>query len=890
MIYRYYYIRQGENSVRIFIKYIAKCMLEKKARLCLLIFAIAMSTGLLVTVLGTIKIAISSFEKPMTESFEGKEIIISTKGSEPFFETTDIKEVGVKNINGEVDLSATTNGDEINNVVIRGKEDKNINKDNLVEGNLSEFTGANCIISKRTAEAKNLKINDELELFIAGESKKFKVVAISANDAAFYNDNKTSYQIIVPYSYIAKQYKVEGKYNYVTANKSLDNAKESVMKFNDNKTSYQIIVPYSYIAKQYKVEGKYNYVTANKSLDNAKESVKKFNDNNTQFKAKELFDAAFIEKQMSSYTQVLYAMLAIVLFMSAIIIYGSFKLTITERLPVIGTFLSQGATNWTVEKILFMESMGYGIMGAILGNFLGYGGLYLINYFISPLKAYGIIEKLSVNPIYFVIGTIFAIVFSCISALVPIIKVRKLEVKEVILNNVNISMHIGWVKFIIGTIILVITIFINSLDAPWVNSLSSIFILVSIVGLVFIYPKVIDLVTNVLYKAFRGRSKVIVFALNNLRTSKVLMGNITLIVISMLSIFMITSLGTSMKVLVVGAYQQMDYDVSVQGIRGVPGLLGESVTDKLIAKIKENKNVDKDSIQTFKFAQGRASDDTMIILQGIDSKKYQKYNGYLELDSDKNSEMYKKFDRSLDSEIIITDKLKKSLNVKVGDKITIEVKGIKKELRIIGTYDGKTYNMGLSIFIKNDAMKKEFNVNEAEEIVFKTTKSPADVKKELKAVVKDFGATATTRDEAQVLNLDNNKMIVTVLSIFSYLAIFIAALGVLNNITIGFLQRKGELAVLSSVGMPDGARNGMLLMESALSVIWSVVIAIPYSYLGLSLLTKTMTAIEMPMRIVLDTKVIPIYAVSALVLIVLGSLPILLKSNKLSIINELKYE
>ena len=54
----------------------------------------------------------------------------------------------------------------------------------------------------------------------------------------------------------------------------------------------------------------------------------------------------------------------------------------------------------------------------------------------------------------------------------------------------------------------------------------------------------------------------------------------------------------------------------------------------------------------------------MIILDGIDSKKYQKFNGYLELDSDKYSEMYKKFDKSTDSEIIITDKLKKALKCK----------------------------------------------------------------------------------------------------------------------------------------------------------------------------------------------------------------------------------
>ena len=831
--------------MRIFFKYITKCMIEKKARFCLLILAIAMSTGLLVSVLGTVKIAISSFEKPMTESFEGKEIIISSKGDEPFFKIEDIKEEGIKNINGEIDLMATTNGEEINTVTLRGKEEKNINKDNLIEGNLIDFTGEKCIISKRTSEEKNLKINDELELFIAGESKKYKVIAISVNEATFYNDNKTSYQIIVPYKYISKQYKVEGKYNYVTANKSLDDLKES---------------------------------------------IKKFNVNNTQFVAKELFDVTSIEKQIGSFTTILYAMLVIVLFMSAIIIYGSFKLTITERLPVIGTFLSQGATNWTVEKILILESISYGIIGAILGNVFGYGGLYLINYFISPLKDYGIIESFSVNPIYFVIGAMFAIVFSCISALVPIIKIRKLEVKDVILNNVNISKRIGWVKFIIGAIILVATIFVNSKDAPWVNSLSSIFILVSIIGIVLMYPKVIDVVTNVLYKVFRGRSKVIVFALNNLRTSKVLMGNITLIVISMLSIFMITSIGTSMKNLVVGAYQQMDFDVSVTGFQGIPGIQGESVTDRLISKIKENKNINKDSIQIFRSGYGSANTDTMISLEGVDSKKYQKFNGYLELDNEKNSEMYKKFDESTGSEIIITDKLKKALNVNVEDKITIEVNGIKKDLKIIGTMAGKTYNNGTFILMKNDLMEKEFNIKEASQITFKTTKAPAVVKNELKTVVKDFGATATTRDEFQKQNLDQNQIIVDVLSIFSYLAIFIAALGVLNNITIGFLQRKRELAVLSSVGMSDGARNGMLLWESVLSVIWSVVIAVPYSYLGLSLLTKTMTAIEMPMHIVLDIKAVPIYAVAALVLIVLGSLPILLKSNKLSIVNELKYE
>jgi len=252
--------------------------------------------------------------------------------------------------------------------------------------------------------------------------------------------------------------------------------------------------------------------------------------------------------------------------------------------------------------------------------------------------------------------------------------------------------------------------------------------------------------------------------------------------------------------------------------------------------------------------------------------------------------MYKRFDQSTDSQIIITDKLKRALEVEVGDRITIEANDRKRDLELIGVIDGKVYNNGQFVLMKNDAMEKEFDIVEAERISFKTTKSPDFVKEQLKSVVKDFGATATTRDEFQEKNVEQNQMIVDVLSIFSYLAIFIAALVVLNNIIIGFLQRKRELAVLSSVGMSSGARNTMLLLESVLSVIWSVVIAIPYSYLGLSLLTKTMTAIEMPMSIVLDIQAVPIYAVASLVLILVASLPILLKSNKLYIINELKVD
>lgn len=831
--------------MKIFFKYVVKCMTEKKGRFCLLILAIALSTGLLVTSTGAIKVAMNSFVKPMLASFDGKEIYITPKDKkEVFMSTSDLTEAGVKNVQGEIRLSGVINDDERIRLALHAREDKYIDKTKILEGNISDLKGETCIISKRVSKDRNLKVNDTLEFYMAGVKKQYKIVGISSNEGIFYSDKSKSFGVLVPYEYISKELKVEGKYNLVLANKAKDNVKDS---------------------------------------------IKEFNDKNTKFTAEQLFDEEAVNSQLGSFTSVLYVMLIIVVFMSGIIIYGSFKLTITERLSVIGTFLSQGATTGTIKKILYLESIGYGIIGAIFGNALGVGGLYLINYLVSPLKAYGIYDKVEINPYYLVLGAVFAILLSLVSALIPVRKIKKLQVKEVILNNVNISMTIGWGKFIAGAILLGISIGVNFIDAKWAYALSGVFVIVSVIGLILMYPKLVDILTNVLYKLFRGRSKTVVFALNNLRTSKVLLGNITLIIVSVLSIMMITSAGASLKNVVTEAYTKMNSDITVSGIQTIEGVEGQNTTDKLIAKIKENKDVNKDSIQISMQASTKIG-NTFAGIEGIDASKYRDYNQYLDLNSDKNKDMYDRFAKSSERELIITDKLKDKLGKNVGDTITLNINDIKKDFKIAGSIDGKLYQDGFVIFMKNEVLKKDFNFKEADQIMFKTNKDAAEVKKELLPTIKQFGATAMTKAEMEKQNAESNQMVINILSIFSYMAIFIAALGVLNNIIIGFLQRKRELAVLSSVGMPQGSRSLMLLIESVLSVVWAMAIAVPYSYLGLSLISRFIKVIGMPLEIVLDLKSVPGYFCISLALILLATIPVLFKSRKLSIIQELKYE
>ena len=55
------------------------------------------------------------------------------------------------------------------------------------------------------------------------------------------------------------------------------------------------------------------------------------------------------------------------LTMSVFIIYSSYKVITLDRLPIIGTFRSIGATKKAVTRILLLESLFYGCIGGLIG-------------------------------------------------------------------------------------------------------------------------------------------------------------------------------------------------------------------------------------------------------------------------------------------------------------------------------------------------------------------------------------------------------------------------------------------------------------------------------------------------------------------------------------------
>ena len=128
--------------------------------------------------------------------------------------------------------------------------------------------------------------------------------------------------------------------------------------------------------------------TAQVKSGSVKKFVKQFNNANEFFEASNIGDISFIG--VGTLNVSLYGMLSIVVLVSSIIIYGVFKLIINERLSVIGTFMSQGATKKKIERIILSESLMYSIIAGIVGSAIGELILFGIGRMVSPLAKYKI--------------------------------------------------------------------------------------------------------------------------------------------------------------------------------------------------------------------------------------------------------------------------------------------------------------------------------------------------------------------------------------------------------------------------------------------------------------------------------------------------------------------
>ena len=784
--------------MKVFIRYIRRNMLEKKGRLALLIFSIMLSCALMIVSLGLIDVIFDSFTAPLKKAACGKDICITSSTEEPFFKASDVNEKGIKDLEGELDMTGVIEDeDEMIYANLRGKEELNMD---MIKGEFNSSKDKTCVISKRIADENSLEVGDYLEVIVAGSKERIKVSGIATTDGIFYNDNKNTFTVVVSYKYLDNLIGADGKYNMMTATfaKSAESKKERT------------------------------------------DSLKEFNKANENVIAS---DIAYMDAGDTGMIQtVLYIMLGIVCVVCVLIIRGVFKLIITERIQTIGTFMSQGATKRKIQNMLLVESLLYALVSCVVGTLVGIGGIAILTRVLSPFAKYGIYNEVKINPVHILIGCVFAVILSLFSAWAPIRKVKKLQVKEVILNRVEVHEKTGILTRII---------------------------------------------TGIGIKLFKNKPTLFL-SFNNIRSSKLLRNNMVLLAFSLAAVLSIVSASKSMTDVVVGAYNDMDYDYTITNI--ISSNAKDTTTDSIIKELKADKNVKNDSINPTYYGYGNL-DEFELAVCGVNAQAFQKYiKNYIDFSKEPLKSDYEKFINSSDKEVVISTVGADKINKKVGDTVKISINEKTEEFKIAAIADFKLYNSGSMCLIDQSYIKEIFGIREASEITYDTVKANADTYKKYKKLAKNYGATLSSIEEDKQQNVENNAIVMKAFSVFAYIALGVAAIGIFNNITICFMQRKREFAVMTSVGMNKNMRRKLILAENTICALVSILVAVPLGKLfnqGIEVLLKSMGT---PMDVYYDIRGILVYGLLVVGIVIVASLSALKKSKKMSVIAELKYE
>jgi len=271
----------------------------------------------------------------------------------------------------------------------------------------------------------------------------------------------------------------------------------------------------------------------------------------------------------------------------------------------------------------------------------------------------------------------------------------------------------------------------------------------------------------------------------------------------------------------------------------------------------------------------------------VDPEKHKTFENYTVFE-DKNKELDAL--KENDDGIIISKQMAVRYKIKEGDIITLTTEDKSEKFKVLSIYNAKMFNSGNCNIISLNAALKHFDIKYADTYTLSTKVSQKDAKKALEKRLKGLGVRIVTKDEMSKKNEENNKQMTNILGIFSYITMVIGAFGIVGNVSISFIQRKRDIAVLSSVGLTRNGRGYMILLESIFQALIGLVISLAAAF-GINLyLSDVFKFLTMDLQLSYPYKSIKVLTIATIILMLLTSLSSTFKSKRLHIVQELKYE
>ncbi len=834
--------------MEIIIKYMLKNLCEKRIRLILVVFSIAVSSGLIFANEGFSRTIETMFIEANARWGANADLIIEVKkeiNSEKWVDI-DLETLGVDydyavpciKMNG---LYAP-NVKDMQYLTIIGTTIDEFDIHNpvsIAKGSLKGFNrmdhhlGQKIIIGESFAIDQGLKIGDEIPIEFDGKTYFFSIAAISEPKGLFRREAADGGFGIIPLSFFEGVYKE--KMNLL------------FLKLGDDKN----------------VEEVYN--SLHEKYSNYKVSYARNHD--------------LLRAEINNYVMPFRISSISVILMSMFIIFTAFQLINMDRISSIGTIRSVGCSKKLINKLLLIESGLLGIIGGFLGCLMGIGVLRIINsiYFSSnpgfanPPIVYGMME--------IGIAVFSAVVITMGSALIPIMKTTKIPIRNIILNDLSNNSQKAKIKDmgVLGLFLIagstIIPFFLPRNLTGMI--IASILATGALVGLLFIIPKVINLMAKMVDK-IPSLGYDISLGIENVRYSNHLINNSRLFAITIGIIAFINSIFFTLSADMERSFEfGSQYDVIVRL---------HSDEDEIIEQINKIDGVQKYSVVYSKYNLDIKEKNTFInTLYGISNESCFEY-----IDADPSQALEGIKNLHNGNTIVLTNIMKSKYNFKIGDRITIPFEGKTYPFTISGFLDS-TLSIGHIGFISANTLKTNFG-DFKKSVYIKGDKAPDIVKNTIKRTLMRQIINIQTKEEVKLANRDKVEGIFNSINIYANIAMFVGMIGIVNNIIASYLMRKRSLALYRCVGMSKKQIRRMLMTESVIIGLVGVVLGLA-AMLCMSPNIPVIVSLfwgNVPIAYA-NEKYLWIAIIGILSMIIVSYIPAV-KSNQLSIIESIQYE
>ena len=825
--------------MKIITKYVLTNVKEKKMRTAVMLLSILLSSSLLF-VSFSIGASYESAQRKMARGMAGN-AAVSVSAKDGAVYTDDIPDL--TSIDAKAGLlkgTALYHEDGYYETVDLAAADltelEQINPPRLADGSeIKDFFGSQVILPDRFTSKYNIKKGDTISLQINGKTTKLRVAEVAAYDTVFLRHTR-GVTALLPYSTLADILGYTGGYREILI-KPADGISAAVLK-----NELEQAIP------------------------------------DETYQITETINEAQITADARQKTMPFFLISFFSLTMSIFIIYSSYKVITLDRLPVIGTFRSIGAAQKTVTGILMMESGLYGCIGGMLGIPVGILVLKFILQGMGDSLSQGIEIPVVITPFCILFSFAIAVLVSLLSAWLPIHRASRLPVKEVVLGIVEEKQVPGYLTAAAG-----IVLFLASALLPRAATGNMLYILggFSLLGMIAATILLVPQLTHVLsfilehvYGTFLGNEGKL--AARNMRGNKNITQNITLLFISISAVIAITVVGDFVTTYVSDVFNGAE----------LQGFADGHMEPEFVEQVKELDGVEKVLPVHVFDNQIQAGGTTFSRLEATDN--LDRYNSMFALhytDTEERSQALSSF-RNEEHVILLSENYMEENGISPGDTLTLSNGTDQSPYRVAGSFKSRaTDNQAV---IPSACAVSDFGARAYGFLAY-TALDPDAVMVQIRSM---FGETPNWSRTVDEFNKDALSTVGTFLQpmhSMTYFILLLAAVGIINNLLINYIQKRRTTAMYKSVGLSNRQNIKMTLAEGFTSGLIGSVTAVLVSYMEIqTIFLVAGPKISMAPELTAETFLLS--GAMGIVITLIGSVVPIFKSRRMKLVEEIKCE